>query len=373
MCGLLDPLSCVVSSASSDIISTIASSVQDAEANIVGSLAAMWVQIPTPTIGSGSSASPIGAAGVIWQSTTWLVGFFAVLGLLITAGKLAWQRRAEPAKAAFQGMLNLVLVTSCGVMGIDLATKAGDGYSVWILNTALGTDPNSPTVSSNVNDAMKNLATGAAQGASAMLIIVLGLFGIISCVIQLIMMFVRVAMLGLLTSILPITASISGTQKGAESFKKACGWLLSFILYKPVAATIYAYAILEMKINSAQGMLAGMTMIIMAAVALPALMRFIVPVVSSAGGGSALGGALAGEAMAGGARMVGKAAGKGGGGGASGAAAKGGAGGASQVAGKAHPALMAVMAAKQGVDKMKDTVKGAVNENTNGDGPSGGK
>ncbi|MCQ4044278.1 hypothetical protein ACFOSC_29700 [Streptantibioticus rubrisoli] len=322
MCGvgswIIHPINCTTHAVTSGIINDIASAVQTAEADMIGALASLWTHVPTPTVGSTDTGQPVGAVAFLWTDTSWLVGAFAVLGLLIAAGKLAWQRRAEPAKAAFRGLFNLVVVSGCSVAVIELLTKAGDDFSEWILQQSLQT-----SASSDFGSAMKNLTVLSTSSMSLMLVIVMGLIAILSCIVQLMLMLVRFAMLGLLTGLLPVTASVSGTESGQAAFKKACGWLLAFVLYKPVAATIYAYAIVSMKQQGLTDVLSGLAMIIMSVVALPALMRFIVPAVSAvSGGGGGAGAALAGAGIATGARMLGQGAqsssGGGGGGGSGG-------------------------------------------------------
>ena len=56
-------------------------------------------------------------------------------------------------------------------------------------------------------------------------------------------MIVRYGMLVLLVGVLPLTAAATNTEMGMMWFKRALGWLGGFILYKPVAALIYATAI----------------------------------------------------------------------------------------------------------------------------------
>ncbi|MGW1807159.1 hypothetical protein [Streptomyces sp. NPDC002078] len=319
----------------------MASGIQTAQADIVGTISSMWVDIPTPKLGSTTTGEPLGPVAFLWEYTHWLTMFFAVLGLLIAAGRMAWERRGEPAKEALQGLFRLVVVTGCSVAGVTLATEFGDYFSTWILENALhvqasdGTNLSS-TGASEFGTAMKNLAVLQTNGLAAFLIIVMGLFGIISCIIQLILMLVRYAMLGLLVGVLPVAASLSGTENGKSMYKKAVGWLIAFIAYKPVAATIYAYAIVSMKQDDITSVLAGLAMIIMAVAALPALMRFIVPAIgATTGSGTGAGAALAGAGVATGARMIASRSGASGGsgGGGSGGPSGGGPTGSNNAAG----------------------------------------
>jgi type IV secretion system protein TrbL len=109
---------------------------------------------------------------------------------------------------------------------------------------------------------------------------------------------VRSGMLVILAGILPTTAAFTNTEMGRQWFQKAVGWTIAFILYKPAAAIVYSVAFLLMGNNSGQsaliGSITGFTLMIVALFALPALMRFVTPMVSAVASGS---GAAAGAAV----------------------------------------------------------------------------
>ena len=138
-------------------------------------------------------------------------------------------------------------------------------------------------------------------------------------------MLVRVGVVTIFAGLLPLAAAGTSTQTGMEYFKRMTSWLLAFVLYKPTAATVYASAFLMIGDGKdATSVLAGLFMLVLAIVALPALLRLITPMVGAAvaaGAGAGGGMAAAGMVMASGARMSG---GGGGGGGFRGAGPTGG-------------------------------------------------
>ncbi len=93
----------------------------------------------------------------------------------------------------------------------------------------------------------------------------------------------------LLVGILPLTAAATNTEMGMMWFKRALAWLVGFIIYKPVAALIYATAIMtdqpavpngvtaERGASEMLSLVMGVTMMILAVVALPAILRFVSP------------------------------------------------------------------------------------------------
>ena len=144
------------------------------------------------------------------------------------------------------------------------------------------------------------LATGGAG-----LIILLSVLAIIGMVVQLAMVLIRSVLLVVLVGVWPLAAASSMTEMGRQWYKKITGWMIGFLLFKPAAAIVYAAAIkMTLSSDSVLASIEGIILIILASLTLPALMKFIVPAVSSVGSmgaGEVLG---AGIAAATGAAMV---------------------------------------------------------------------
>jgi hypothetical protein len=114
----------------------------------------------------------------------------------------------------------------------------------------------------------------------------------------------------ILAGILPTTAAFTNTEMGRQWFQKAVGWTIAFILYKPAAAIVYSVAFLLMGNNSGQdaliGSITGFTLMVVALFALPALMRFVTPMVGAVASGGGTGAGAAVGAMATGAVSLGR-------------------------------------------------------------------
>ncbi|MGB6455922.1 MAG: hypothetical protein WBH47_15725, partial [Streptosporangiaceae bacterium] len=272
----------VGSGVANSVLTLIGDAVVDAEKWVIGQSLSLWTNIPTPGANSGG-------AEFLRSHTIWLVGFVGVIGLLIAAIRLALERRAEPARLAARGLVNLAVTTAASVAVISLGAEAGDAYSNWIINQGLAQNGSG----SSVVKAGEGLLILTDPTLPVLLVIVFGLVGIIASIAQIFLLVVRIAMLGLLAGLLPITAAASNTEAGKAWFTKFCGWLLAFLLYKPVAATIYAYAFVSLSSNSFVDQVAGMAMLLLSIVALPALMRLVTPMVAAAThqGGSGAGAA----------------------------------------------------------------------------------
>jgi hypothetical protein len=203
-------------------------------------------------------------------------------------------------------LFNIVIVTAVYATGAALLIQAGDAFAPWILSLAAGKDAN-----------MDNLIT---QGAittvgigPALLALIIGFLGSLANVL---LMIVRGVMVTIIMAFLPVLASASGTEMGNQAFKKAQAYLLSFILFKPVAAVIYALGFLLLKDQNPAGRSlgdygqaiyqigVGTLTLLMACALLPTMVKFIVPVAGQGVSGMFSGAGLATAVVAVGAPVV---------------------------------------------------------------------
>lgn len=301
---------------------------------------------------------PVASSGTVaflQSSLWWYMGAAAVLSVLVGAARMAWEQRAEPGRDLLRSLMTLIVVAGSGVTVVGLLVAASDSFSIWVINNSLGCDVtgDGACFGENVTALLALSTNPAAPGLGPLLIIILGLIAILASVVQIILMVARAGMLVILTGILPLSASATNTEMGRQWFKKCVAWLVAFILYKPAAAIVYAAAFqltgTDVFTDDGSGLLAvltGLMLMVIALFAMPALMRFVTPMVGAmtaggAGGAAAMGamaalptGAIAAGRFAGGgqesstAPMAGPsgAAGPGGGSGPSGAGSQGAAG-----------------------------------------------
>ncbi|TFD13790.1 hypothetical protein E3T26_09280 [Cryobacterium sp. TMT1-21] len=275
------------------------------------------LQNPSTTNASSSVA-------FIQSSLTYYVGGMAILSIIIGGGRMAWHQRLGPGRDLFQSLLTLTVVSGAGLATIQLAVVSADSLASWILSSSTeGTDFGQNLVTLM---ALSGPATGA---LGPIVVIVLGLIAMLASLVQIALMVVRGGMLVLLAGIFPLAASFTNTATGKAWFQKCMSWLIAFILYKPAAAIVYATAFQlvgsDLSIDDETGLLkivTGLVMMVLALSALPALMRFLAPMVSQVGGGgnaalalAGAGGGALGEVATGAVRRAGGGAGKGGGGG----------------------------------------------------------
>ncbi|MBF5083757.1 hypothetical protein F1641_19405 [Quadrisphaera sp. INWT6] len=269
----------------------MASSVNEAVGAALASLGTAWVQIATPNLtGAGAGAETV---TFLRDSVGYYVAGLAVLAVIVGGIRLAWEQRGAPLLELVKAMGTLVLVSGASVTGIGLAVVAADGFSTWIIERSV-----------SGTDFATNLSRLVAQNpqGNAILVIVLGIAALFATFAQIMLVVARAGMLVILTGLLPLTAAFTTTETGRTWFRRALGWTLAFVLYKPAAAIVYATAF-RLVGGDAFGedglvsTLVGLVLMVLALFALPALLRFVTPLVSATAGGGG-GGALGAAALA---------------------------------------------------------------------------
>lgn len=366
----------VVKGIASGPLKWLAEEVYQGVDSVLLTLTTFWVGIPTPMGQSWTDS-----AGIVHRYTSWLVLTLAVVSIIVAGILIIRDGRGEPLGRLVQSLITMVIASGSGVYLAGVVVQIADGTAQWIIDQAIGYSDGNFFI----------VVTGFASlggGLGALVVILFGVVQIILGVIQVALMLLRTALLLLLAGTIPLAFSMTNTSWGAGWASKVVGWFLAFAVYKPAAALVYAtgITITSSVLATAQDnpgdsilMLANGLMIMAAAtLALPALMKLIVPAVGTMAAGS--GGAViaGGAAAAMGAKSVAGSFGGGGGeggsgggpSGAGGATATGGgatASGASEAAtgaaaGAATGGLAtAAQAAGEGVQEGAQAAEGAVN------------
>ncbi len=292
----------VVQDAAGDTIKNMAKAIADAVGQTVQTLGTFWVNVGTPNLTSSPGGSDASDPVAFLQNSLWFwTAALAVLSVLVGAAKVIIERRGAPMRDLGRSLATLVVISGAGVGAIGLLTVSADKFSVWIIENSTG-----QTFNENIT-AM--LAITANSPLGSIMIILLGLVAIFASVIQIVLMIVRGGLLVVLTGIFPTAAAFTNTEAGKGWFQKCAAWLIAFILYKPAAAIVYATAFKLVGTNvfgnvgdgktfgaALLSTVTGLALMVVALFALPALMRFVTPMVGAVAGG---GGALAGGAVGG--------------------------------------------------------------------------
>ncbi|MFB6723532.1 hypothetical protein ACFCV3_25355 [Kribbella sp. NPDC056345] len=242
----------------------------------------LWIYIKTPDIGQ---------SGTVWWvhgRTTYIMIAVATIAVIIGAIQMAVSHRGEPLRDILKALLTMVVVNAGLLFVTSTLINASDQFSSWIIGRALAANDHdfAKELTLTMVDPLKD--PGELLGFA--LVIFIGILMVITAIIQLALMIVRYGMLILLVGIFPLTAAATNTEVGMMWFKRSLAWLGGFIIYKPVAALIYAAAITMIStpavpegVTAEKGapelmnLMMGITMMLLAVVALPAILRFVSP------------------------------------------------------------------------------------------------
>ena len=292
----------IAAGAVNDAITNLAKSIMEGMSQMVTTLSTFWVSMPTVNLASadGTTPSPVVSA-VNSELLPWTL-VLAVLAVILGGIRMIWEQRGAPLKDLLRSLLTLTLVSGLGLGVISILVIAADAFSAAIIDRS--------TNGKGFADAMSILVMTNQTGVGVFILIILGLIGLIASLVQIVLMVVRSGMLVILAGILPTTAAFTNTEMGRQWFQKAVGWTIAFILYKPAAAIVYSVAFLLMGHNSGKdgliGSITGFTLMVVALFALPALMRFVTPMVGAVASGGGAGAGAAVGAMATGAVSLGR-------------------------------------------------------------------
>lgn len=202
-----------------------------------------------------------------------------VVGLVFAGIRIMLESRSAPFKEAAKSFFQVIFVVTASTVLINALILGGDAYSKWILDeSGTGVDP------FGIQSAVLLANPGLA--------LIVGLVGIFAVLLQWLIMLGRNATLPLLVAFWPTAAAANLVSAKTDMFGKVTGWIIAFIIYKPMAATIYAFAWkLKSGSDGIAGVLNGVVLIVLAILTLPALLRLIAP--TTAALGNASGGSMA--------------------------------------------------------------------------------
>ncbi|TCB96795.1 hypothetical protein E0H26_14350 [Micromonospora zingiberis] len=267
----------------------------DIAAAILGAAVELFANLGNiPTLGSP------GINDSIRSQTNWLVVTIAVASLLAAAFRMALERKGQPLVVTLMGLVRLVITVSAAWWVADWLAKEADSYSQHLYDQGIKAQ-------------LKLIANCGTDGLTAFLLIIVGLLLLIAGCIHVILMYIRLGVMVLLTGTLPLAAAASMTEMGGNWWRKHLAWMVAWLAFKPVVGLImYSGAVMIGATSELSDgdqarhyKLAGVAILLMAAVALPALMRLVVPAMTSLGSGGGVGaGVGAGAAVASGAKKI---------------------------------------------------------------------
>ncbi|MFC9995398.1 hypothetical protein [Nocardia sp. NPDC127526] len=265
-----------------------------------------WMKVPNERV-SDSGALFTKINDYTYQAQILLL----MVSVILSGAKLAEARRgAAVSEAAESFRMFARVIFSSWMLGavIVAATQASDKFSEWVITDSTDGE------AKNIAELM--VKTSSLQAFSPGLVLIIAIVGLLGALAQIVLAIVRQGLLVIAAGVLPLAAAASGTGTGKQSYPKLVGWIIAFMLWKPVAAIVYMIAFTTAghvdeltatgslpDADQAQRMLVAIVLLCSVAFVLPALMRLVTPAVAIVGSGgsglTATTGALVGVAAVG--------------------------------------------------------------------------
>ncbi|MFF7952095.1 hypothetical protein [Streptomyces griseorubiginosus] len=213
------------------------------------------------------------------DKTSWIVVYLAVGSLLFAAGKMALERKGTAGVTALKGILRVVLVAGAATTVCLAAARIADSYSTYLFNDS-------------VQNALDNIgACGDNSDIQSFLLLILAFLLLLAGILHTILMYIRLGVMMIMLGTLPLAAAASMTDWGAGWWRKHIGWMISWLLYKPAVALVLNAGmtmISQGKTGSNPNVntrIAGIGVMLLSAIALPALLKLVVPATAAMGTG----------------------------------------------------------------------------------------
>lgn len=282
------------------IVDIIARLILRAAISIYGQI---FTSVKTIPLANGQASSQL----QISDQIQWVVAYVAVGSIIYASIRMAIERKGQSGTTALKGIMRLILVAGGGSWVVTRLAIVSDDYTAHLF----------------ANATLKVLSNSVCGGGAieAFLMLVLAFLLIIAAIVQLILLYVRLGVVILLLGTLPLAAVASMTDWGMSWWRKHIGWLIAWLMYKPAAALIMFAGVtmvnsgsndrgsfamqdapidFEKATSNANMRIAGIAVLLLSAVALPALLKLVMPATAALGtGGAGATTAVAGAAATG--------------------------------------------------------------------------
>ncbi|WP_433119162.1 hypothetical protein [Micromonospora sp. CA-246542] len=228
-----------------------------------------------PTLGPGFSETNAGVPGQISDQIEWVVTYLAIGSVLFAAAKMALDRRGEAGRTAIQGFLRVILVAGAGTFVAANVARLSDDYADHLYSSAA------------LNLVKSVPCIGLGTTMEAFLLLFLAFLLLLSAIVHVLMLYIRLGVVTMLLGTLPMAAAASMTNWGTGWWRKHVGWLIAWLIYKPAVGLIMfsgSAMIAEGNRTSLVHMrIAGVGVLLLSAIAMPALLKLIVPATAALG------------------------------------------------------------------------------------------
>ncbi|MER5201224.1 hypothetical protein ACWD3J_47505 [Streptomyces sp. NPDC002755] len=266
------------------ILDTIANSVLASAIAVFGDLTT-----GIPTLVSDGTSNQVN------QQTQWIVVYTAVGSLIFAAGRMALERRGEAGAVALRGLVRVILVAGGATAVVTALASLSDRYADHLF-------------AKGAQEQLTAVGCSGADGIPPVLLLILAFLLLIAAIVQTVLLYIRLGVMIILLGTLPVAAAASMTNWGGGWWRKHIGWMVAWLLYKPAAGLVIFAGSAMLSNNGDSGIhekIAGIGVLMLSALALPALLKLVVPATAALGSGAPGSTGAAVGALASGAKSIG--------------------------------------------------------------------
>lgn len=258
--------------------------------------ATAWFDVPTPS-------SLAGVVSQIDNSLAWLAASLAIASSFFGVIRMMWTQRAAYGMAIMRMIFIYVASGTVLASAAFALIKFGDLFAPWIVQQLASETANGEQLAEFMTTVVlgfgPNGVTAVAGSFQAFAIVALIMI-VLLCIAtlgQTVFMLLRAPVMLVLIGLLPLFAADTVSDEGLHRFRRACAYLVAFAMYKPAAALIYGTSIALVKNsedNALMSLLWGMITMLLAALALPGLIKLLVPPAAIGSSNATSGGSVLG-------------------------------------------------------------------------------
>ncbi|MGO9957978.1 MAG: hypothetical protein ACLP50_18760 [Solirubrobacteraceae bacterium] len=239
-----------------------------------------------------ASGNASGTVQWLWSNLAGLTAALAMVSIFAGAIKIAIEEHpATHMRQLIRYLFTFALVSTSSAAFVGALIYGCDSMAGSLISSAIGNETFADKIGTmlGVTTQVAAPAGFAATAAVAFATVLLGVLAFLAMVVQVMIMLLRGGMLITLVGTLPAAAAASNTEAGMQWFKKQVAWVLAWAAYPLAAAVIYSVAFLLPGQGGIDALLSGLMLLIAAIVALPVLIRFLVPMTAAVSGGGGVG------------------------------------------------------------------------------------
>lgn len=304
-----NPAACLAEKAASTVAGSALDRITDSAVNAIQTMTSLvltfWMHpVFSPTV--AANEAPAASVQVLQDAMQPLVVVAAVIGILVACAQVALTHRAAPLAEVGKMFVAVIAVSGLAAISMQYLIEFGDKFAPWIIQLVID-----KPYEQGIPDLFPKVETAKLE---IFLLLLIGPLIVLAGLAQVLFMFFRAGVLPILLALLPLAAALSTSEIGKTWFKKMAAWALAFVLYKPIAALVYAGGFAIMRSSaftqfSADPQLAplravfqtltGLGVLTLAVLCLPAMIKLVAPIAATGSSNLFSGAAVAGMAVTG--------------------------------------------------------------------------